>query len=300
MKKLITNLYLLGSLGLTVLFIIIIWNVTFGHIVEEYRMRQMNVEIAKLKDEQQKEQEKITFQKAILEKEERVKHYLGYRVLEQRWLEGHFHHIDFDFKPDKTNYCIECHGDLPHAKIKELRAFGNMHASFISCQTCHVQLEGDARTGVFKWYDRETGQFVPSPVKEGVAPGTYDAKIMPLERVGGQLQRIDTPERIQFAREYRDQEKTLSEIQKTKAQRIIHNIVSKKPRLCEECHQKENPALPFKELGYPQHRIDIFVSTEVIGMIKNYTKFYIPLLLEPGEGTEISPSPEQGAEASQQ
>jgi len=281
MKKLISKLYILGSMVVAVALTIIIWKVTFGHIVDEYRLRKRNLEIAQKQDAQKKEdEEKITFQKAILEGEERVKHYLGYRVLEQARLEGHFHHIDFDFKPDKTNYCIECHGDLPHNKIKELRAFGNMHASFIACQTCHVVLEGEAKSGVFKWYDRETGEIVKSPVKEGVAPGTYNAKIMPLERVNGKLQRIDTPERIAFSREFRQQEKTLTQIQKSKAQRIIHNIISKKPYLCEMCHHKEDPVLPLAELGYPQHRIDAIVSTEVIGMIKNYTKFYIPMILE--------------------
>ena len=281
MKKLISTLYILGCMGLTVFFMVIIWKVTFGHIVEEYHTRQMNLEIAEVQKEQKKEkEEKITFQKAILEGEERVKHYLGYRVLEQIRLEGHFHHIDFDFKPDNTNYCVECHGDLPHNKVKELRAFGNMHASFISCQTCHVVLEGEAKSGVFKWYDRETGNIVKSPVKEGVAPGTYTAKIMPMELVNGRLQRIDTPERIDFSREYQKNEKNLTEIQKSKAQRIIHNIVSKKPYLCEQCHQKENPILPLAELGYPQHRIDTILSTEVIGMIKNYTKFYIPMMLD--------------------
>ena len=281
MKKLISTLYILGCMGITVFFMVIIWKVTFGHIVEEYHTRQMNLEIAEVQKEQKKEkEEKITFQKAILEGEERVKHYLGYRVLEQIRLEGHFHHIDFDFKPDNTNYCVECHGDLPHNKVKELRAFGNMHASFISCQTCHVVLEGEAKSGVFKWYDRETGNIVKSPVKEGVAPGTYTAKIMPMELVNGRLQRIDTPERIDFSREYQKNEKNLTEIQKSKAQRIIHNLVSKKPYLCEQCHQKENPLLPLAELGYPQHRIDTIVSTEVIGMIKNYTKFYIPMMLD--------------------
>jgi hypothetical protein len=49
MKTLVAKLYILGSLVLTVAFIIIIWKVTFGHIVEEYRTRKMNVEIAKLK-----------------------------------------------------------------------------------------------------------------------------------------------------------------------------------------------------------------------------------------------------------
>ena len=44
------------------------------------------------------------------------------------------------------------------------------------------------------------------------------------------------------------------------------------------------------ELGYPQHRIDTIISTEVIGMIKNYTKFYIPMMLEFDEGSQ-APQP---------
>jgi hypothetical protein len=263
MKKLFSKLYILLFLALTVCFIVIIWNVTFGHVVEEYLQRQRNLEIAELKDPELKDQEKSapekpTFEQAILSGEERVKHYLGYRVLEQRRLKGHFHHIDFDFIPDKKNYCVECHGDLPHSKIKELRAFSNMHASFIACQTCHVKIEGEAKTGVFKWYDRESGKIVESPITADVRPGTYKSKIIPFEKIDGKLQRNDSPERIAFALEYR----------------------SKKPYLCEDCHQKEAPLLPFADLGYPQHKIDTFVSTEVIGMIKKYTQFYIPSILD--------------------
>jgi hypothetical protein len=287
MKKLFSKLYILLFLALTVCFIVIIWNVTFGHVVEEYRQSQRNLEIAELIDQEKTTREKPTFEQAILGGEERVKHYLGYRVLEQRWLKGHFHHIDFDFIPDKKNYCVECHGDLPHSKIKELRAFSNMHASFISCQTCHVKLEGEAKTGVFKWYDRESGIIVESPITADIRPGTYKSKIIPFEKTDGLLHRIDTPERIAFAREYREQEKTLTEIQKSKANKIIHKIMSKKPYLCESCHQKEAPLLPFADLGYPQHKIDTFVSTEVIGMIKKYTQFYIPSILDIEEETSV-------------
>ena len=48
---------------------------------------------------------------------------------------------------DKSNYCITCHGDIPHDKVKEIRAFGNMHSSFISCQACHIRLEGAGDQG---------------------------------------------------------------------------------------------------------------------------------------------------------
>jgi len=294
MKRFLAKIYILVGLAATVFFTVLIWNLTFGKIIKEYHNRQQVQAIIKDRAVAKQEKEKVeaTFKEAILESEETVKHYLGYRVLEQRFLKGHFHHIDFDAKPDNRNYCIDCHGDIPHDKVKQLRAFDNMHASFIACQTCHVRLEGDAKTGVFKWYDRETGEIIKSPVKEDSRPGTYNAKILSFERVNGTIQAVDTPERIAFAREYRKTEAALSEVQKSKAKKIIHNMVSKKPHICEECHQKESPLLPFKELGYPPHRIDTIISTEVIGMIKKYTEFYIPILLEPGVGSKLPESEE--------
>jgi hypothetical protein len=282
MKDFISKLYLLLFMGFIVFYMYIIWNVTFGHMVEEYRYRKNTAEIAQNKAADQTEAVVAsTFQKAILESDERVKHYLGYRVLEEKRIEGHFHHIDFDIVPDKRLYCIKCHGDMPHDKVKELRAFWNMHASFIACQTCHVSQESLGNTGLFKWYNRTTGEIVPSPVSEG-KPGAYMAKIVPFEMIDGKLQRVDTTERMTFAEEYHAKEETLTELQKSKAAKIIHNVVSETPYACDDCHRREKPLLPLEELGYTKERIDSFESTEVVGMIKNYTKFYMPQMLHPG------------------
>ena len=281
-KTFLSKVYILAFMALTVFFMLIIWKVTFGHLVDAKHLLKRVEELSKIKEEQKSEKEEVSFKEAILEGEERVKHYLGYRVLEEVRLKDHFHHIDFDFKPDKKSYCLKCHGDMPHGKVKELRAFGNMHASYIACQTCHVRLEGSEKTGVFKWYDRTTGEIVSSPVKEGILPGTYGSKIIPFIRINGELQRIDTQERIDFAKEYREKEEILTDTQKSKARKIIHKIVSERPYICEDCHQKETPVLSFQNLGYKARRIDAFVGTEVIGMIKNYTKFYMPRMLHPG------------------
>lgn len=284
-KKLFSKLYILAFMMLTVFFMLIIWKVTFGHLVETNFLKNRIDEIAKdISKKQEKENVNtgVTFKESILQGEERVKHYLGYRVLEELRIKDHFHHIDFDFKPDQRSYCIGCHGDMPHSKIKEIRAFANMHASYIACQTCHVKLEGSDKTGVYKWYDRTTGDIVPSPVKEGVSPGSYQSKIIPFVTINGKLQRIDTRERIEFSKDYSKMEDALTEIQKAKAKKIIHNIVSQQPYMCEDCHQKEAPLLPYEALGYKKKRIDAFIGTEVIGMIKNYTKFFIPKMLHPG------------------
>ncbi len=131
MKTLLAKLYVIGFMALTIFFTFIIWKVTFGHIVEEYKARKTIVEIKKDRDQKEPAKDELSFKKTILEGEERVKHYLGYRVLEELRIEGHFHHIDHEFVPDNRSYCISCHGDIPHDKVKEIRAFGNMHSSFI-------------------------------------------------------------------------------------------------------------------------------------------------------------------------
>ena len=41
-----------------------------------------------------------------VEGEDRIKHYLGYKVIEDLRIKGYFHHIGFDFKPDNRLYCI--------------------------------------------------------------------------------------------------------------------------------------------------------------------------------------------------
>lgn len=293
MKKIVSIFYITGMLILTVFFILLIWDVTFSHLIHGFHSEDASQEsLSEAKKPGQKDA-KSNFQQQIMEGEKTVKHYLGYRVLEEKRIEGHFHLIDMNVGHDRTNYCIRCHGDIPHDKVKQLRAFGNMHSSFISCPTCHVRLEGENITGVFKWYDKATGAIVTSPIADGILPGTYKAKILPFERIDGQVQRIDTQEKIDFALEYSQHEKTLSDVQKSKAKKIIHQQVAKKPYACEDCHQKENPLLPYESLGYSKHRIESFVGTEVIGMIKKYTDFYIPRFLEPGFGAPESEPNEQ-------
>ncbi len=282
MKCFFTKLYVLAFMGLIIFFGVLIWKLTFAHLIHEYHARQGDVSIEHSGEAAKKDVGNQTFDKIILESEDRVKHYLGYRVLEEQRIEGHFHHIGFDVGPDNRSYCRSCHGDMPHDSVKDIRAFLNMHAFFVACQTCHVKPSEEEKTNVYKWYDRKTGEIVGSPV-DGAPPGTYNAKIVPFVRDNGKIVRIDSDAKIQFATDYKTNEKELSEGQKSKAKKMIHQIISKVPVSCEECHTKNNPTLPLADLGYPKTRIDSITSTEVVGMIKNYTEFHMPKMLNPGE-----------------
>ncbi len=286
MKTFLTKIYILSFMALVTYFGVIIWNLTFAHLIHEYHQRHAaNIEHSE-EDLAEQKKDKQSFEQMILKSEKRVKNYLGYRVLEQQYIKGHFHHIGFDVGPDKYSYCSSCHGDMPHDNVtKDMRAFLNMHAFFIGCQTCHSRPEGEMATGVYQWYDRETGEIISSPVN-GAPPGTYKAKIIPFVLENDSLVRIDSKEKIEFVAQYRLNEKDLTEGQRSKAKKLIHGVVSKKPVMCEECHSRENPMLPLENLGYSKRRVDSITSTEVVGMIKNYTKFYMPKMLHPGVGDE--------------
>lgn len=281
MIRLLKILLILFSLGLTVVYMVLIWNLTFGHLIEAISERRAMVKnVAELAA--QKRQNTIhTLQKSVFAGDERVKQYLGYRVLETIRLEGHFHHIDFEIQPDKRSYCIKCHGDMPHKKVKEVRAFWNMHASFMACETCHTRFDDANARPAYQWYDRRSGQMVESPVPHSRV-GLYSAKIVPLERSQGQLLRVDSEERIAFADEFIKVGNTLSEFQKAKAIKMIHQVNSPKPYVCADCHRRENPILSLRELGYPPERRAFLESNEVVGMIDKYKVFFLPDFMKPG------------------
>ncbi|MDD4889902.1 MAG: hypothetical protein PHU85_08210 [Phycisphaerae bacterium] len=53
---------------------------------------------------------------------------------------AHYHGVDRWFRPDHRDGCTVagCHDPLPHTKQPAMRAFTNLHATFIACQTCHT------------------------------------------------------------------------------------------------------------------------------------------------------------------
>jgi len=66
---------------------------------------------------------------------------------------AHFHLIPRWFDPDSGNNCTTsgCHGPVPHGKRIEVRAFLNMHATFVDCTVCHAKEARNA--GKSQWFN---------------------------------------------------------------------------------------------------------------------------------------------------
>lgn len=76
---------------------------------------------------------------------------------------SHYHHIDRWFQPDPHNGCTTsgCHSPLPHNERVELRAFANFHATFLTCQMCHLASTSSAAQAM--WVSTITGRQQGTP-----------------------------------------------------------------------------------------------------------------------------------------
>jgi len=214
--------------------------------------------------------------------------YRGYRLDSIEALGGHFHNVGIQISSNLQSSCVECHGDLVHEDLPEVRSYLNMHNFYLSCEVCHVpqQHEGEQLFTNFQWFEKLSGTLAAEPM------GRYDMlgeranyRIAPfVRRADGRLERFDGPALAALSREYRNLEPTLSRGQKVDYMQRIHAGLTPEPISCRDCHTQEISYLPFRELGYSERRITELVGTAVIGLIEKYDEeevFYLPQLFSP-------------------
>ncbi|HHL39323.1 MAG TPA: cytochrome C [Deltaproteobacteria bacterium] len=280
LKKLVYKLYVLGLMAFTVWYGTFITPIIFGH--EEHEE-----EIAEIEFDGAGTEEEKAFRKLLAEQRKTAVTDLGYRVVKEQYVKGHFHHVGFTVEPDKSNVCIRCHGDVPHDKAKAIRAFLNMHAFYLACETCHVRPARGEPAWVFRWYDKSTGKPIGNPpglvATEIDKYGNYGAKIAPGVVEKGIFRFINGEKELAFVEEYIKKKDLLGPTEQSKMKKAFHRRVNEQPLLCDGCHTKKEPYLPFAKVGYPPHRINDLTSTEVVGMVNRYKEFYIPKMLLPGK-----------------
>ncbi len=266
-RKALSVLWSAAFAALVILVGMLVWKETFGHLVEVFgEHREVRRTVAEL----EADLERHRTLGDLLDQGEQVRHYLGDQVLDEVRLEGHFHHLSLEVVADNRSHCIACHGDLPHAEDAARRAFWNMHAWTLGCETCHVRLGDDSG---WAWYDRSTGALIERPAV-GSNPAPYTARLVPLERVAGALQRVDSEARIEAAAAFTVREPGLSEEQRKAELEPLHDHLAEEARACADCHDREGD-LPLERLGYPPGRVEEIVGTEAIGMLEGYETFHV-------------------------
>lgn len=233
-------------------------------------------------------EEEKEFLKSLKQQQKTTTTDLGYMIIEEQYVKGHFHHVGMKVETDNTSICIRCHGAVPHDKAKTIRAFLNMHAFYMACETCHIRPKTNGKQYDFRWYDKNSGSVTANPpglnTTDESMYGNYSAKISPgMTNDEGKFRFINGAKELAFVERYLKEENRLNDTQKSKMKKVIHRNVNEDPLICDGCHTiEQEPYLPFELLGYPKRRLHELTSTEVVGMINKYQKFYIPNLLRGG------------------
>lgn len=196
-------------------------------------------------------------------------------------LKGHFHHIGRWYQRDTWNFCIDCHGPIPHSKSPQIRAFLNMHSFYTSCLVCHVREHEDKEPTKFTWINLDKGETVSKPSINGNGWGEYGAKIIQLKNISNEKEPLHLDDERSFALEFKRKSGEVSETQKTVANNFIHKRCMEEPVRCTRCHTSQKPFLPYKKLGYSDERTAFLNNPEVVDLVQRYETFLIPNLLTP-------------------
>lgn len=75
----------------------------------------------------------------------------------------HFHTLGGLFEPAPNTGCTisGCHGTLSHTKSKEVRAFANLHTTFMTCRMCHTAELANPTEAV--WINADDGKRMETP-----------------------------------------------------------------------------------------------------------------------------------------
>ncbi|MCK9295503.1 MAG: hypothetical protein M0P70_10510, partial [Desulfobulbaceae bacterium] len=196
----------------------------------------------------------------------------------------HFHNIDdtVTLKLASPQFCVTCHGTLPHSKAPDIRSFLNMHSYFMACEVCHDREENYSGKFNYVWYDNMTNEKVDKI--EG-SNGVYGARLIPVlvsdSNNGSEIRRMDEAEDPNFIKSYIAQKDILTPEEQGKAKVIIHKNMAKKPVQCTECHSSKQPYIDLARVGYSQKRAESLYRTEVADMINRYMQFYLPTMFDP-------------------
>ena len=196
----------------------------------------------------------------------------------------HFHNVDdtVTLKISNPQFCVTCHGTLPHSKAPDIRSFLNMHSYFMACEVCHDREENFSGKFKYVWYNNMTDE--PVDRIEG-NNGVYGARLVPVlvsdSNNGSEIRRMDEAEDPNFIKSFIAQKDILTPEEQGKAKVIIHKNMAKKPVQCTECHNSKTPYIDFVRVGYNQKRAESLYRTEVADMINRYMQFYLPTMFDP-------------------
>jgi len=200
---------------------------------------------------------------------------------------------------DDETSCRVCHPLYPHTENKLVRSLLNLHTGFMVCDVCHLKKE-NFPDFTYHWKDTENADFSGQPFGTFYNPqtqtsgepfGTYDSpqtqtarksahflsRIAVYVKNDGDRQLTFNPADTRKAKEFLQQEKSLTQAQRADALDYFHRDTAKKEIsvACDECHSFHS-ILDFKELGFSEKTATNLKSLNIKGLVTKYKTFYFP------------------------
>jgi hypothetical protein len=147
-----------------------------------------------------------------------------------------FHHRESGAEPPARDFCVSCHGLLPHRKSERIRSYLNMHVSTHACTSCHYRPQGiQLRYGRVQLQPGEkngksdTHRLI-TPFRDGeaeiIVKGNPD-----IDGLLSIWKEADLGKRVELHQK-------------------IHGPLLEEPVACGKCHAKQSSMLDYTELGY--------------------------------------------------
>jgi cytochrome c553 len=185
-----------------------------------------------------------------------------------------FHNeLEVEQREESLSACIICHGDYPHAKSIEVRAYLNAHSYVMTCEVCHLESAEPAEL-TYRWLEDKTNSIWET------RKGEERYKIVPIQYQDRLIKRFDEWENLDAIREYMDKQEEMNEAFKKAMIKETHVSVSQEAVECGDCHNIEStPIKLYYDLAYANDRIWELQRIEVAGMVRKYEDFYMPSLI---------------------
>lgn len=184
---------------------------------------------------------------------------------------------------DETS-CGVCHYLYPHSENKLVRALLNMHTGFMLCDVCHLKKENFSEV-IYDWKDTENADFSGKPFGTYYNPKTKTAhksehflsRIAVFSKSNGNRQLTFDQEDVRKAKEFLQNEETLTADQKTDVLNYFHRNTAKKQIsvACDECHSSHS-ILDFRQLGFNEITAAHLKTLNIKGLVTKYKTFYFP------------------------
>ena len=213
----------------------------------------------------------------ILEGKGEKNFYRGYRLTREQEIRDHSHNITMQVEPDRRSHCISCHGDFPHGKSAEIRAYLNMHDYFLACETCHAKPLAEGQRYTYRWYEKKSGEPLDSTPTITHNIDALGIKLVPGTGTADSWQRLDSDERIAYAARFLEQVNAgrLSKSEKKEGIAAIHEHISEETITCIQCHTEKAPLIPFETIGYSPDEHKHLCAEDVISVINGYSQFFL-------------------------